>query len=94
MVTHIKMVAFAFSCSGQHDSTQTKEVPNTKINKCEESLPVSAVLLRLRTFKMSLVIFLMVCRASSLNLPTPYRTTNRWLHSWLLLSSWKEKEKQ
>ena len=31
----------------------------------------SAVLLRLSTFRMSLVIFLMACRASSLCLPTP-----------------------
>lgn len=34
-------------------------------------LPVSAVLLRFSTFRMSLVIFLMVCLASSLSLPTP-----------------------
>lgn len=84
--------------SAAADVTLTKQervgLPNINVSKCEEYLPVSAVLLRLSTFKMSLVIFLMVCRASSLNLPTPYRTTNRWLHSWLLLSSWKEKEKQ
>lgn len=59
-----------------------------------EALPVSAVLLRLRTFRMSLVIFLMVCRASSLSLPTPYRTTSRWLHSWLALSSWRPRKDQ
>lgn len=58
-------------------------------NNRVEPLPVSAVLLRLSTFKMSLVIFLMVCRASSRSLPTPYRTTSRWLHSWLALSSWR-----
>lgn len=58
-------------------------------NNRVEALPVSAMLLRLRTFRMSLVIFLMVCRASSLSLPTPYRTTNLWLHSWLALSSWR-----
>lgn len=33
------------------------------------------------------MIFLMVCLASSRSLPTPYRTTSRWLHSWLALSS-------
>lgn len=42
---------------------------------------------------MSLVIFLIVCRASSRCFPTPKRTTNRWLHSWLHDSSWGTKRK-
>lgn len=51
--------------------------------------PVSAVLFLLSTFKMSLLILLMACRASSRCFPTPKRTTRRWLHSWLLDSSWE-----
>lgn len=49
--------------------------------------PVSAVLFLLSTFKISLPILLMAWRASSRCLPTPKRTTSRWLHSWLLDSS-------
>lgn len=40
---------------------------------------------------MSLVIFLIVCRASSRCFPTPKRTTSLWLHSWLHDSSWGTK---
>lgn len=56
--------------------------------------PVSAVLFLLSTFKMSLLILLMACRASSRCFPTPKRTTRRWLHSWLLDSSWEGGEEQ
>lgn len=90
----LKWLHFPSDAADNVAVTKQEEVLDVKVNNCEESLPVSAVLLRFSTFKMSLVIFLMVCRASSLNLPTPYRTTKRWLHSWLLLSSWKDKEKQ
>lgn len=94
MWTHIRMVALAFSSDLRSLDIVRNQAGNSDGHQGYEMwrvLPVSAVLLRLRTFKMSLVIFLMVCRASSLSLPTPYKTTNRWLHSWLLLSSWSNK---
>ena len=40
------------------------------------------------SFTFSLLAFFAMRRASSRALPTPYKTTSRWLHSWVDISSW------